>query len=243
MKIAVCGCSFSTPTSRKNKRYKELKNTHFSELLEKHYTVINFSNRGVSNYYIRLQVEEAIKHNPDIVILTPTNFPRFEISKKPLTNDNSLYNQICHIGADVNMLSTTFAGSMKNLDITNIEKKAIKLYMKHFYDEVWEAKKQKWIISDALSQLKHHKIPCVFSPWFMHTNEELQRVKNLEVTEYSKIWINLYGCIIPFYESLTYYKKDYKNYHDDPGYHTTVESQKKFCLYLVENTFNKINKL
>lgn len=243
MKIAICGCSFSSPTPPKNRRYKELKNTHFSKLLEKHYTVINFSYGGVSNYHIRLQVEEAIKHNPDLLILTPTNFPRFEILKKPLTNDNSLYNQISHIGADVNMLSTTFAGALKNFDITATEKKAIKLHIKYFYDELWEEKKQKWIISDALSQLKHHKIPCVFSPWEMHSNAELDRFKNLDVTEYSKIWNNLYGSIIPFRKSLTYYKKKYKNYHDDPGYHTTVESQKKFYLYLVENAFNKVNTL
>jgi len=232
MKIAVCGCSFSSVSDKTHPYYEKYKNTHFSELLQKNHYVFNFAHGGVSNYYIRLQVEEAVKINPDVVILTPTNVPRLEILRKSLDNNKNLFDQISHIGNnDSRMISAQFDSALRNGDVTSREKKAVKHFMKHFYDELWETKKQTWVIRDALTQLKESKIPCLFQPWFLN-------VDGIEQT-----FNNIYGYIIPYEDSICSYKINFNKKIKDPGYHTTIESQKKFYLYLVENAFNKVNTL
>lgn len=238
MKIAICGCSFSSVTRTYHPNYKNLKNTHFSELLQTHHNVVNFAQPGVSNYHIRLQVEEAIKCNPDIVILTPTNVPRFEIVTKSLTNDQNIFDQISFQDSNsTKMISTTFLSAFKNTSLSRYKKSLVRDYVKYFYDPLWDTKKQIWVLGDALAQLKHRKIPCLLQPWFL--NDFLF----FEEKDFEQNFEHIYGYIIPYKDSICSYKIDFKKKIKDPGYHTTVESQKKFYLYLVENAFNKVNTL
>lgn len=238
MKVAICGCSFSSVTRTYHSDYKILQNTHFSELLQKDHDVVNFAQPGVSNYHIRLQVDEAIKCQPDVVILTPTTVPRFEIVQKSLTNDQNIFDQIYfEISNSSKMISTTFLSALKNEYLSKYQKRLVNEFVRYFYDPLWDTKKQIWVLGDALAQLKHNQIPCLLQPWFLND------FKFFDEKDFEKNFEHIYGYIIPYKDSICSYKIDFKKKAKDPGYHTTVESQEKFYLYLVENAFDKVNTL
>ena len=74
--LAVCGCSWSAISP-----LPEYKNTHWSELIADMFDteLHNFAVGGVSNFVIRLQIDEVLKLNPDLVIISPTYSDRIEI--------------------------------------------------------------------------------------------------------------------------------------------------------------------
>jgi hypothetical protein len=77
MKILVCGDSFSTNS---DPRYPDL---HFTDQLLKiapDLEIINLSIHGASNALIQMQVYQALRFNPDAVIISFTDLWRTEIS-------------------------------------------------------------------------------------------------------------------------------------------------------------------
>ena len=239
MKIAICGCSLSAPSTDKPPHYKKFLNTHFSELLKKDYKVINFAKAGVSNYYIRYQVEEAIKQSPDVVILTPTNTARLELNINPDLKNGKYIGSIDEV-KNSNIVSV-HESAINNLDVPRSYKKAMGYYFKNIYNQEWERKKQVWVINDAINELQYNKIPCIFQPGFLIGDS----ASNYLYTEDESLeyFYNLYGFTIPYNDSLS--KISITSKHDwlpnDPGYHTTVESQHIFYRYLVEKALLKIN--
>ena len=239
MKIAVCGCSLSAPSPNKPPHYDKFLNTHFSELLGTENDVINFAKAGVSNYHIRLQVQEAIKQNPDVVILTPTNTARLE-----LNIDKTLDNDLCIGSIDDIKHSTMISihqSAINNRDLTNGHKDAMKKYFNKIYNEEWERKKQIWIINDALNELQYNKIPCIFQPGFLISTFDINYTYTLDQT--LKHFYNLYGFIIPYEQSLAKISLMNKRMwlNNDPGYHTTPEGQYSFYRYLIKKALLKIN--
>lgn len=77
-KLAICGDSWMTPTL-------ENPNTHFSELLAKHYNceLIALSRGGCSNGAICVQIDQALELNADFIIIGATSSDRIEI---PINN-------------------------------------------------------------------------------------------------------------------------------------------------------------
>jgi hypothetical protein len=73
MRIVVCGDSFMTQDRR-----LQAKGKHFSELLLPH-EVINLARGGISNIGICFQIDQAIKLNPNVVIVGTTDSGRIEI--------------------------------------------------------------------------------------------------------------------------------------------------------------------
>lgn len=75
-KLVVCGCSYSAPS-----QIDEFKGTHWSEILTKtiNWELISLARQGCSNGGIRIQIDEAVKLKPDLVIVTPTYFDRIEL--------------------------------------------------------------------------------------------------------------------------------------------------------------------
>lgn len=92
-KIIVCGCSFSAVSNM-----EQYRGTHWSELLAQRLNceVINYARQGISNGGIRIQIDEAIKQKPDLVILTPTVIDRIEIpyTATPVAWQNSTFDKI-----------------------------------------------------------------------------------------------------------------------------------------------------
>ncbi len=87
--LGICGDSFmaSDLPDKKNGAYGK----HFSEILGKMLdcNVVTFARGGVSNFAIRLQMDEIVKHNPHHVIIGTTTPDRFEIPVEDLTVSNS----------------------------------------------------------------------------------------------------------------------------------------------------------
>lgn len=63
---------------------------HFSEILGKMLDckVVTFARSGCSNFAIRLQIDEIIKHNPHYIIIGTTTPDRFEVPINDLTVSN-----------------------------------------------------------------------------------------------------------------------------------------------------------
>lgn len=76
-KLVVCGDSFYSPV----KSPDSLAGTHFCEILASKldWDLVTFAKSACSNQVIRLQVDEAIKEEPDLVIVGVTNNERVEI--------------------------------------------------------------------------------------------------------------------------------------------------------------------
>ena len=86
--LGICGDSFmsSDLPDREFGSYGK----HFSEVLGKMLdcNVVTFARGGVSNFAIRLQMDEIVKHNPHHVIIGTTTPDRFEIPIEDLTVNN-----------------------------------------------------------------------------------------------------------------------------------------------------------
>ena len=80
--IAVCGESFCTAN------IIELKESgvrgHFSQILEDQYgyKVLHFAHGGWSNAGILFQIQEAVKHQPDVIVYNKTWASRVTIKLK-----------------------------------------------------------------------------------------------------------------------------------------------------------------
>lgn len=91
--IAVCGESFCTAS------IVDLKNTglrgHFSQILEDQYgyKILQFAHGGFSNTGIMFQIQEAIKHKPQVIVYNKTWASRVTIKVKDgFRNDYGLKN-------------------------------------------------------------------------------------------------------------------------------------------------------
>ncbi len=86
--LGICGDSFmaSDLPDRKDGAYGK----HFSEVLGKMLDceVVTYARGGCSNFAIRLQMDEIIKHNPHYVIIGTTTPDRFEIPVNNLSVDD-----------------------------------------------------------------------------------------------------------------------------------------------------------
>lgn len=80
-KVVTCGCSFMSPDMYN----PEFQGTHFSEVFAKEmgYELIQLARPGSSNGGICIQIEEAIKIKPDLILFGTTVFDRVEISVSP----------------------------------------------------------------------------------------------------------------------------------------------------------------
>ena len=77
--IAVCGESYCTAST------VDLKETglrgHFSQILEDQYgyKILQFAHGGFSNTGIMFQIQEAVKHHPDVIVYNKTWASRVNI--------------------------------------------------------------------------------------------------------------------------------------------------------------------
>lgn len=96
-KLTICGCSFSAISNK-----EQYKNTHFSEILAKkiNYDLRNFARAGASNGAIRIQIDQAIQENSDLVIIFPTSYDRIEIPNS-FNKDENLFNKVGKIFSDL----------------------------------------------------------------------------------------------------------------------------------------------
>jgi hypothetical protein len=217
MKIAICGCSFSACST-----IEEYKGTHWSELLD--HDVYNFARQGVSNSVIRLQIDEAVKINPNLVIINATSPDRLDvpINVQGYNKQQGLKNFNYNIGP-YNMLSETMFSIIEWEKHPHREKRvnqsiieSTKNYGAFLYDKAWRTQCDNWIINSGLYQLIDLGIDFIYNPWIINHDDTYHNMSAEFVEKY----------FIP--QSLNFKLLMHRYYVMpglDPGYHTTLEGQ------------------
>ena len=218
MKLAVCGCSWSATSV-----LEEFKGTHFSEIVADAMgaELYNFAVGGVSNFVIRLQIDEAIKIKPDLVIITPTYPDRIEIptNSKIVKTEVSLYD-VYNPHIHNNDLSTPIrTNTIPDLAEKNYH--SIKEYMVYYYQPLAKLATDRWIIRDGLTQLKNSGIKFLVQPQLLWSDQFIAySFLNFIATEKN---------IIPNDTCVFHNRVAPLAARFDAGYHTTLETQQLFA--------------
>jgi hypothetical protein len=246
-KFAVCGCSFSSKSPKKQYYGK-----HFSEILTNRigWDLLSFAYHGCSNGGIRMQIQGAIEAKADFVLVIPTFFDRIEIPisglkpdlnlhwlafdhkmKEPLGYDprkgmkninyleNSNPSLICEnlVSLINNWNHTHRHGRPLSSEIIT----ALKNYVTYLYDPMWKKQQDQWIIEQGMLSLVNKNISCFLIPTISLWHRMPTGPEILSPYYYS-----LDTDLCPFEISL---KEEYSVAKDewkyDPGFHTTVEAQ------------------
>ena len=220
MKLAVCGCSFSAAVS-------SVPGTHWSEILAEHLgaELINFSQRGCSNRVIRLQIDEAIRSSPDLVIVSATTAGRIEWPTASVNRTRTLRDMQYDDNDDHSMKSMNIVSSVSNTPryITTKERKqAIEQYLLHLYDASWQNQIDNWVVTSGLWTMIDKGVDFLYNPWLIDAGSTMPR--HLITKHY-----------LPYKFRLNSYHDEYKlTGLDDPGYHISAEGQRIFAERLLD---------
>lgn len=216
MKLVVCGCSWSAVSV-----LKDYKGSHFSELLANDLgaELFNFALGGASNFGIRLQLDEAIKIKPDLVIITPTYPDRIELptDNKSISNDISLadiYNPWIHKNLNKALIRTRTIN-----DLIEKNYQYIKEYVAYYYQPAAKTVTDRWIIRDGITQLKQAEIKFLIQPQLLWT-DHFSAHSFLGAIVPQK---NIIGNDICIFDNLVDSDSNF-----DPGFHTSLETQQLF---------------
>ncbi len=140
---------------------------------EKTFDYINLAQRGASNFFIRLQIEQAIDRKADYIIIGASESNRFEIPADSLNIklDTYKFNYKKYI------MSTNFDDHNRSLPDNLIS--AVKYYKSYLQDIDINNTKSYYLLRDGLNQLEKKKIPYVFVPG---------PLKNQDWTQNNIIW-------------------------------------------------------
>lgn len=227
--MIICGDSYMTPVT-------SYPNTHMAELTAEvlNYQLVVYSRGGMSNGGICLQIEEAIKKKPDLILFNTTYYDRTEI---PLLKDKqegyemqdiiyqnqnsvSTYSKKTNKNGP-NLISDTLYRLLKDKhsydNISNINhiKKAMRYYFEFLYDPNWNRKKDLWCLYACIHKLHESKIPYLY----IFPEPEVLEVctfidEKYTILDKSAVRLN--------------------KGEEDPGYHTSPVSQFRMSRYLIE---------
>jgi len=140
-----------------NRGYKHNYSFIDSYAKEKNFESIYLAQPGASNFFIRLQIDQAINRKADYIIIGASDANRFEIPADSLDiEDTRKFNSKKYI------MSTQFDDSIKSLTDNLIS--AVKYYKSYLQDFNINNTKSYYILQDGLTQLEKKKIPYVFIP-------------------------------------------------------------------------------
>jgi len=226
-KLITCGCSWMS-------RSIQVPNSHYSELLaaDLQYELTTYALPGMSNGGIALQIEQAIRDKPDLILFNTTSFDRIEFSISNLESAGPSYHnydEATYIDMSVaphnctkgrqTFISSNLVTLIPNarvmrevllqygMDTSEILKKyhALQEWFKFMYHPPMKLKTDRWIMYAVLSKLRDSNIPYVF------VQDDLGLP---DVTWTTPILNKKWGTTIPRQVNF-----------NDPGYHTTPEQQ------------------
>lgn len=219
MKLAVCGCSWSS-------RDPSYPDTEFGYFVSKDlgWDYKNYGRVGCDNFSIRLQVDQAIKENADFVIINWTTACRFSWNhsgkaydpKKGIKHldydvDQYMTNESSHPTYPDNdpvIISQSLTGMINTQDIdmsyeelcgwwdnleTSMSKKQYEVfreYFIHMYDDDLEAHKQYYIMQSAVKALQDAHIPFIFAPNTFGFKQTMMEYKGLSDDEAQRMYKN-----------------------------------------------------
>ena len=230
-KLIVCGCSLSADSV-------DLPGTGYGHQTARllGWDVEILARPGCSNGGIRIQIDEAIRQQPDFVIVAPTFPDRMEIPAKPfnyskhhgldnINYGNNPYRMICE--PIVTLIENTDHPTRYN-KLDQHTESALQYYVNHIYDHKWKQQQDEWIIRDGIMQLFYFKIP------FLIVAGPLWSVGNIR-NRIPKV-VNNNSLTLDYEETPTYAIHEWPFNGVDPGYHGSPTSQE----YLAEIYYGKI---
>ena len=158
LSIAVCGESFCTACLQELKYAG--RRAHFSDILEDcyGYKILHFAHGGFSNTGIFFQIQEALKHNPDVVVYNKTWNSRLDIKiNDPFQPYAGLKNFLYYNDhmpstheswagkTNAAILSIVPHGLEHNKLVSSVQLNAIKEYMVHVFDYDLQKIKDDWL--------------------------------------------------------------------------------------------------
>ena len=229
MKLAICGCSFSSIVP-------SIPNTHWSEILANKIgaELHNFARSSISNDGIRVQIDEAIDIKPNLIIVSSTTSDRLTFPRYPNTESTGKVTlQQFDYGKNNNshLVSATLSSILENngdraKSLSEKTKKAIVSYVECLHDPNWKRQLDNYIIKDGLWTLHDLGINFYYNSYY-EISEELD-MPPWFVERYflpkSLRFLNL--CRL--------YKLQEK---DDPGYHISLQGQQ-----IIANNIYKLIK-
>ena len=235
MKIAVCGCSFSTA-------FPPAKGRHWSEILSSKLDchLMNFAKGGVSNRHIRLQIETAIKFQPDWIIVNAATHPRIEIPTKKNREGLSRYN-LFHFNDPINegyMISLPlvqffekkYRRNARYNKIFEEKEEYARDYFENFYDDIWKRQVDQWIINSGLWQIHENNINLSYDPWLLDKGmiKEEPHVPDTMPQWFKERYYKKYQ------DSFSFLLNDHRlDLTEDPGFHLDDSAQGMISDYYV----------
>jgi hypothetical protein len=122
---------------------------------EKNFDYINLAQGGSSNFFIRLQIDQAINDHANYVIIGATSPNRFEI---PIGSLNMKHTQ--EFNSKKYIMSAQISHNINALSSELIS--AVKYYSTYIQDNNIDSVKSYFLLQDGLTQLEKKKIPYVF---------------------------------------------------------------------------------
>ena len=233
--LVVCGCSFSA-------KVDALPGKHWSEILAEKMgaTLINYARQGISNAAIRLQMNEAMKQNPNWVLVGATTEDRTEFPVVPFFKDGAgpnhsatqnnrngykrelgLKNLNYRVDGDHTMISETLFSIIDNNNhdyrkgkVDEDVRMAFGSYAAFMYDAHWKRQTDRWILNSGLWELHDRKINFLHNPWINAGPLEFDVPKWFS-DRYFVSWQLGFGRLC----------SDYPFEGADPGFHTSFEGQ------------------
>jgi len=233
--LVVCGDSYLSC-------YDEYAGTHFAEILSKKFdlNLISLARQGISNSAIRLQVDEAVKYNPQLIIVGGTDYNRYEVPihsvwpKEPTKHfdpqhgiHNLAYRYYPSISKkNINSSHTTmwsdhWSKYSENGNFDSEFYQAWKQFITCIVDENWKQQQDQWVIESSMITLLNSKISFLYMPLS---------------SKFTPTWLPT-KCLLDDKQLLN--DKNYKGI--DPGYHTSIETQAQFaeqCASIIQEKLN-----
>lgn len=144
----------------KNRRYQHNYSFLDRYVREKNFEYTNLSQGGESNFFIRMQISQAIDQKADYVIIGATEPTRIEI---PISFE---YEKDYSHAWEVNSKKYIVSTMIKELDtrVTKELKNSMKHYVTYLQDLDIETKKSYYLLRGGLADLEKNKIQYVFIP-------------------------------------------------------------------------------
>ena len=219
MKIAVCGCSFSSAIASHP-------GTHWSEILAAMLgaELIQLARPGISNGGIRLQMDEAVRRKPDWILCAATVEDRTEFPRDP---DRRTEGQVSF--SDLNyedhpdhkLISETLINVIdgprnrkRTQHITAEAREAVKQYAAFLYDPNWQRQKDRWMLNSGLWAMHDAGINFVYNPY----------LNTYGPADMPQWFVDRYFVGVELGFNGVYHKHPLKS-TDDPGYHISAEGQ------------------
>lgn len=230
-KLIVCGDSWMTPDRDK------MPNTHFSELFAQKYgyDLVGYARGGMSNGGIALQIEQAIRDKPALILFGTTVIDRIELSldsneirdryvNKCATAEDLVYYAISRVKTKTPIISDNLVsflnGSVRSRypQASDPEEKdnAIKQWFMHMYSPVMKRKIDLWCMRAVLHKLHISGIPALLV------------IDSLEMPAEEVPW---YSCI-----TKDTYQQNYRSPLNSGWYHTLPEEQLKILDIVTKHT-------